>query len=673
MDTATSDTAPGPEAPEAGVDPTEPDAAPPTSTVDAPARASRLPYVGALDGLRAVCLLAVLCYHGTFAWAPGGFLGVSTFFTLSGFLITALMIVELRDTGTVALGRFWAARARRLLPAAGLTLLLVVAFARLGASSTQLSGLRQDLWASFGLSINWRLALSGRAYGGYASAASPVQHLWSLAVEEQFYLVLPVVVLGAVAVGRRTGRPARVVLGWAAAALAVVSTAALVASVGSDGEVTWAYYATHTRAAELLVGVALACVAHHLVRWRHRQRVLPVVGVLAAAGLVAAWALVDQTDRALYTGGLGLYALASAAVIASALYPSPVSAVLDTRPLRAVGKISYGAYLYHWPLFSWLDRERVGFGGYPLFALQVAVTLGLAWLSATYVEQPIRRARLLAHVRPPALLAVVAAGLLLTVAVPWRTTDTGSSGVEVATGRRVEAAGPAAPAAVAPPDTDPATPEVRRLLLVGDSIPQQLAPYVAGALPHVDVRWIGAPGIGPLSDQGAIVGEVERAVEEIDPDMVVVHFAGSYLDHQDGARPFVTADGTEVADDTDAMVEAWAGQSRRIVDAARSRGATVLWGLIPTVDPGNWFHFLADTVDRLNAAYRALPGVTVLDWHALTAAPDGSFTDTMADPEGTTAPGRADDGLHFTAFGNSILAATVAEQVAAWEGRSPTP
>lgn len=641
-----------------------------TVAVESPAR-GRLPYVGALDGLRAVCLLAVLCYHGTFSWAPGGFLGVSTFFTLSGFLITALMIVEVRDTGTVALGRFWSARARRLLPAAGLTLLLVVAFARLGASSTQLSGLRQDLWASFGLSINWRLALSGRAYGGYASAASPVQHLWSLAVEEQFYLLLPPLVLGAIHLGRRSGRPPRVVLAWGAAGLAALSAAAMLSAVRPDGDVTWAYYATHTRAAELLVGVVLACVAHHLVGWKHRRAVLPVAGVAAVVVLAAYWAVADQPDRWLYRGGIAAYSLASALVIVACLYPTPVSRVLDTRPLREVGKISYGAYLYHWPLFSWLDADTVGLDGYPLFAVQVAVTLALAWLSARFVEMPIRKGRLLGGMRPPVLAVSVAAALVLTLLVPWRTSDTGPSGVEVATGQRVEAVEAPVAVSTAPADTDPATPEVRRLLLVGDSIPQQLAPYLAGALPGVDVRWIGHPGIGPLTDQGAIAGDLEDAIAEIDPDMVLFHFAGSYLERQDGAQPFVTDDGEEVPDDSEAMVAAWEEQSRRLVGIARSRGATVLWGLIPTIDGDNWFGFLSDTVNGLNAAYRRLPEVTILDWNTLTEAPDGGFTPTLVDAEGTAEQGRADDGLHFTAFGNAVLAATVVEQVAAWPGRTP--
>lgn len=641
----------------------------------APTRAGarkRLPHVGALDGLRALCLIAVMLYHGTFSWAPGGFLGVSTFFTLSGFLITALLIVEVRRDGGVSLGRFWAARARRLLPAAALTFLLVVAFARFGASPTQLAGLRQDLWASFGLSINWRLALSGRAYGGYAASASPVQHLWSLAVEEQFYLLLPLLVGGAVLLARRLGRPLRQVVGGGAAVLALMSTAALALSAGPEGDVTWAYYATHTRAAELLAGVVLACTVHRLVGWHHRRRVMPSVGVAGAVVLVGSWVLVDQGDQAFYRGGLTLYTLGSAAMITACLYSGPVRTVLQAPPLQWIGRVSYGAYLYHWPIFSWLDRETVGVGGYLLFAVQVATTLGVAWASATFVEMPIRRRQLLPRVPAPALLGAVAVALLVTVLVPWRTTDTGPSGVEVATGQRIGAAegeGRALVQVSAPDPAEPAKPQVRRLLLVGDSIAQQLAPYVAEALPGVDVRWIGAAGIGPLTDQAAIARDLRTAIGDVDPDMVLFHFAGSYLHRAPDAGPYVTDDGTTVEDGSELMFTVWQQEVARLVAIARTRGAEVLWGLVPPIEPTNFFGYLADTVERFNAGYRSLTDVTRLDWNSLTGAPDGGFELELTDPTGETEVGRAEDGLHFTAFGNRLLAATVADEVEDWSGR----
>ena len=632
-------------------------------------RTRRLPYVGALDGLRAACLLAVMAYHGTFSWAPGGFLGVSTFFTLSGFLITALALVEVRDAGRLDLGRFWSSRARRLLPAAGITLLIVIGFARSAASATQLSGLRQDLWASFGLSVNWRLALSGRAYGGYAAAASPVQHLWSLAVEEQFYLLLPLVVAAGTLAARRMGRPLRQVLGVSAAALAALSTVAMVTATSSGRSITWAYYATHTRAAELLVGVVLACVIHRLVDWPHRRQVVPVVGTLGAAVLVASWLFVHQDDAFLYSGGFLAYSMASVAVIVACLYSSPVRRALDTRPLRWLGRISYGAYLYHWPLFAWLDESQVGLSGYPLFAVQVTATLTLAWLSFRFIEQPIRRGQLLPKVQPPILAGLVASALILTILVPWQTMDTGPSGVEVAQGERVVAASGASqlPSTTAP--VVPDQPKVERLLMVGDSVPFQMAPYVAEVLPSVDVRFIGRPGLGPLTEQGVIEGELASAIADFDPDVVLLHFTGSYLERLPKEAPFVLDDGEEVEDGSETMFQTWFEKVDELVATASSRGAMVLWGLVPTVDPNDFFGYLADTVDRFNDGYRQLPGVTIVDWHSPTQGPDGGFVGDMTDVWGRTEPGRADDGLHFTEFGNRVLAEKVLQAVQGFPGR----
>lgn len=628
---------------------------------------ARLPYVGGLDGLRAVCLLAIFCYHAEFGWAEGAFLSVSTFFTLSGFLITALLLIEMRSTGRVDLGRFWSARGRRLLPAAGLTLLLVIAFARFGATSTQLTGLRQDLWASLGVSVNWRLAFAGRTYEG-AALASPVQHLWTLAVEEQFYLVLPVLSFLAVRVSRRRGVSPRAVVGTTAAVLAVASTLLLWRGGRPGADLTWTYFTTHSRAAELLAGVILACVVHRLVGWKPRRWLVPVLSTAAGLGILAAWAFAHQTSPRTYGGGITLYTLGSVLVIVGCLSPGPVRAVLDTAVLREIGKVSYGAYLYHWPLFSWLRPDTVGLDGYPLFAVRVGATLVLAFLSAHFVELPIRRRQLLPHVQPLALGAVVLLAVASTWLVPWRTTDTGPSGVVTAEGERVQAAG-GGDASVTTPATEPDAPRVEHLLMVGDSIIEQLAPYAAEALPGVDVRYIGGGGIGPLADQADMARQLQRMVDTFDPDMVVFEFSGNYLRLRPQAVPYVTPDGIEVGDATDLMYEVWRDESARLVDIADQRGATPIWALTPTIDRDATFGFLADGVPRLNAGYRTID-VELLDWFGLTGGDDG-FQEELTDEDGDTEDARSEDGVHFTAFGNRILAATLAERIARWEGRSP--
>ena len=639
-------------------------------------RAHRLPHVGALDGLRAVALIAVLCYHGGFSWARGGFLGVSTFFTLSGFLITSLLLVERKDTGSVALGRFWSARVRRLLPAALVTLVIVVAFARFAATPTQLTGLRGDLLSCFALATNWRLAASGRSYGAYLTTSSPVQHIWSLAVEEQFYLVLPVLLL---LVTRRSKRP-QDRLAWVAGGLAVISTGFLLTSVGRDGQTTWAYYATYTRAAELLAGVVLACTAHRLVGWRYRLPVIQLAGVVGLVVLVFAWARADQQSASLYRGGLTLYTLASAAVILASLQKGPIRAVLSTAPMQWIGRLSYSAYLYHWPIFLWLTHDRVGIGGIGLFALRVALTISLAAASTAFLERPIRSRLVLPRPGFAPVAAAVALGLALVVVVPGRVVDNGPSGIAVASGEQVAAATPlhsTTTIAVAPTGptgpvgatttTLPPKPAVRRLLLVGDSLMHQAAPYFAERFRGVDVRWVGADGIGPLSDQGHVLDLVTNSIVAFDPDVVVMEFAGSYLKRQ-GGDPFVTADGRKVDDGSDLMFEAWNSQVRTLVSIARTNGAKVLWALTPVIDPNGFFSYLAPGVDRLNGIYRQLPGVGIIDWHQASEGPEGGFSSSLTD-HGETAQARSPDGLHFTGFGYRLLAEVSATGIEGYDGR----
>jgi len=350
-------------------------------------RAPSLGYMPGLDGIRALALLAVMALHQTFRFAPGGFLGVSTFFTLSGFLIALLAIGEQNRTHHFRLGRFWERRARRLLPALMVALLVVVLLQwalRTGSSPA----FRGDVLASLGYVANWRFA--GTNSG--VTLLGPVGHMWSLAIEEQFYLVFPLIFVAVTAlVG--TGRRAGVVFaGLAAACFA----SAWALTTGDHGR--FAYYATFTRAGELLVGVVLAYVLARrepgrlrVPRGRWGRAATQVGGVVGLAGLLWLWHQTTLDTPRLFHGITALESGFTALLILAAVTGGVVAGALSFTPLRLFGRISYGGYLLHWPIFLWLNETRTGIDNqWLLFTLRLAVTIVAATLSYFLVEAPIR-------------------------------------------------------------------------------------------------------------------------------------------------------------------------------------------------------------------------------------------------------------------------------------------
>jgi peptidoglycan/LPS O-acetylase OafA/YrhL len=389
------------------------------------ARPSLLPYWPALDGLRALAVVGVLCFHSGFSWATGGYLGVSTFFTLSGFLITSLLLAERDGTGAVNPRAFWSRRFRRLLPAALCALALAVLYGVTVADASQVRALRADVLASLSYVANWRFVFDQQAYADIFGAPSPVLHFWSLAIEEQFYVIFPLAAMGllAAAGGRR-----HLLVGVLGAATALSVGLALFAGFDQNR----IYLGTDTRAAELLAGALLATwVTGRRRRLTHPQRVLlALAGPLALAGIVWAMIAVPQTTPGLYRGGLAIFALASTTVVLSALQPHGLVAnLLSWRPAVELGRISYGVYLYHWPVFLWLSPERTGLDGgasqeAALFVVRVGVTLAMSIASFALIEQPVRTGRLLAGRRAlaaaPAAAGVVAVLVVLATLAPPR-------------------------------------------------------------------------------------------------------------------------------------------------------------------------------------------------------------------------------------------------------------
>jgi peptidoglycan/LPS O-acetylase OafA/YrhL len=346
-------------------------------------------YIAGLDGLRAVAVLAVVLYHLNVGWASGGLLGVGVFFVLSGYLITDLLLAEREREGAIALGRFWLRRARRLLP--GLwVMLVVVTLWIVFLDPSQLGGIRGALLAALLYFSNWWYAFQHVSYFASFGAPSPLGHLWSLAVEEQFYLVWPLLLILALRFVHRRWLLVGLVI---AGALASAWAMAALFQPGSDP--TRVYEGTDTRAFQLLIGASLAIV------WPSRRltgplpalrrRGLDALGGLGLAVIVVMVMDTNEYQTLLYRGGMVILSLATVAVIAALAHPAALlGRILGAPPLRWIGVRSYGIYLWHYPIIV-LTTPVDSTPGPVLALLQLGATVAVAGLSWHFVEEPIRR------------------------------------------------------------------------------------------------------------------------------------------------------------------------------------------------------------------------------------------------------------------------------------------
>lgn len=351
-------------------------------------------YMAGLDGLRALAVIVVIAYHLNVSFVPGGFLGVGVFFVLSGYLVTDLLLSQRQRSGTIDLKNFWVRRFRRLLPALLLTVAGVVGWIAL-TNPSQLSALRGDILATLFYGNNWWLLYHQVSYFDSFTTPKPFLHLWSLAVEGQFYLVWPLLLLIGLRYAPRRGQLAGwIVLGTAASALAM----AFLYEPGADP--SRVYYGTDTRVFALFIGALLA------VLWPSRRtfvqgakRVSLKLDALGAAGLLVILAMIwkiNEYDDFLYQGGFVILSLATALVIAALVHPaSYLGKCLGWKPLRWIGVRSYGIYLWHYPIII-LTSPKVNTNGMnlTLVLFQVAASILLAALSWKYIEEPIRRGAL---------------------------------------------------------------------------------------------------------------------------------------------------------------------------------------------------------------------------------------------------------------------------------------
>ncbi|WP_082754099.1 acyltransferase family protein [Mycobacterium sp. NAZ190054] len=467
----------------------------------APIRVGPRRYVGpgqaipALDGLRAIAVALVLADHGGIPGLSGGFLGVDVFFVLSGFLITSLLLDEVGRTGRVGLKGFWIRRARRLLPALLVMVLAVVALREL-FSEESTANLRDDAVAAFFWMSNWVFVAQDTDYFSQGAPPSPLQHTWSLAVEEQYYVLWPLLIAGVVAalaalayrrgvpLSQRVVRTAVFVL----AAGGVAASAAATTALSSEATLNRVYFGTDTRVQALLVGAAAAAL---LVRdWRgltaglviFRSRWarwvawwLPAVGLVV---LFSAARMATGSAAEFRSGLLIVVALAAVLVIApvALAQDGPVARLLSAGPLVGLGAISYGVYLWHWPIFLVINGERTGTSGWELFALRCAATVAVAAVSWWLIEQPIREWRPAFVPMLPLAAATAATAAVVTMTVlPVRVDPvTPEPGPEVDIAALV---GAEVPVEVTTPPR-PHAPGDLRVAVFGDSIAWTLMRYL---------------------------------------------------------------------------------------------------------------------------------------------------------------------------------------------------
>lgn len=336
-------------------------------------------HVAALDGLRGVAVAAVVAYHLRPDWVPGGFLGVDLFFVLSGYLITSLLLEERSRSGSIDLVAFAGRRVRRLLPPALVVVMTVVVHEVWRGDPGRVEEIRRHAIGTLAYVANWVFIADGDSYFADVAGPSMLRHVWSLAIEEQFYVLWPATVLIAARIG---GRRAVVVSGLVAGLVSV----ALMASLFESGDPSRAYFGTDTRIFEPLIGALGALLwplRHSLPAWVAR------VGPIAGGAWVVAVFVVDDEWAGFYRGGAAVLGLVALLTVLAAATPGRTSRFLAASPLVALGVISYGVYLWHWPLMLML--RRMGWDGAAVDLGVVVLTLLVSAVSYVVIERPIRR------------------------------------------------------------------------------------------------------------------------------------------------------------------------------------------------------------------------------------------------------------------------------------------
>ncbi|HVJ92028.1 MAG TPA: acyltransferase family protein [Labilithrix sp.] len=606
-----------------------------------PATRTRVPHVRALDGLRGLALLGVLLFHSN-KLLPGGYLGVDLFFVLSGYLITALLLAEHRMTGRIALAAFWVRRARRLLPALLALIPAVALYGWLFAKPDELSRIRGDALATLGYVANWRAIFAQKSYWELFATPSPLEHTWSLSIEEQFYVIWPVIVMFLCA-SDRTGRSSKrrlFVLTLTLAALSMVAMRVLF----DPAKTSRVYLGTDTRMAGILAGAALATLIPPSTTFEAKTiRKLDALGIVAALGLGVAWWKLEGENPFLYKGGLWLTEFAALVLIVCAVSgdESIVARALAFRPLTLLGTISYGLYLWHWPVNVFFSAPRFDIGGW-IRPVQFSVAFAVAIASYRFLERPIRT-RGLPFGRPIVVVpAVVSLSVLLVVGATYpRRTSSDRSGASPSPALFELAATTSEPSF--------------KVLLVGDSTANSLGWAIRGIRKQgVVVELMGKDGCTMLSD--TCEGEHWAARTKALQPHATLFFVGGAFMHGISARDGQWVKACHAAWDDAFRTTVAKRLADLLAPTTRVFALTIPYGVGPSWG-GDDFRREVDCINaNIREAAAAVPTVEILDL-AGRLCPAG-----VCERQSEGVPIRA-DGVHYEIAGARVLSGWVFDQL----------
>ena len=619
---------------------------------------SRIQHVRSLDGLRAVAVVLVVLFHLEVPGFGSGYLGVDVFFVLSGFLITSLLVAEHRERQRISLPAFWVRRVRRLMPALAIVLVVTALVTAATATRSEKEAMRGDLLSTTFYVANWHF-ISESDYFVAGGSESPLEHTWSLAIEEQFYFFWPITIGLLLLAGRR----------WRAAplvgtAVAASASAVLLYARWAPDAVERAYMGTDSKVFEPLLGAGVALLMQREGLRRLVTRRGVTIEAVAFAAAVAAVVAVAHDPPGYFTYGALAISVATASLVAVLSVQSGgfFQRVLELRPAVWIGALSYGIYLWHWPFITWLGvRSATGTGAASRSVLAAVLTVVTAAASFYLVERPIRGARMNTHlsvrkvaIGVPALLGVIAGVSIVETRVP------------------------------------PVPPGTPVILLAGDSVPQRLLPHLEreaesrgwvvvsatrGGCPVTGTRVVFEDG-SELASGNKCPHEVrprqDAAIRKYDPDVVIWWDRFSIADWTTPRGHHVRAGTEEFWERKDVLLES-------NVTRLGNQGATVVF--VGTEPPGNgiwtkcrpekcgeWFHRMIDHYDDLTTPWNA----TMEDF--AESHPDlarfVSITDTVCRHDEAPCDDRVGgeparpDGRHYEGDGAELAAEALLDELA---------